>query len=140
MVMLTSVHSVESPMIVFLICLKFFLDHLMGPASKSSVLFLYSNLLISPQKENTKLLKRHHLSIKSNQTKKIVHLVFLLFGPILHKLQSKSVFFQKVLMFLPFPQTYKPFIFIRLRIWILVTEICLEIENDLYLVWQLRSL
>ena len=31
--------------------------------------------------------------------------------------------FQKVLMHLSFPQTYKPFIFLSLKIWILVTAI-----------------
>ena len=32
-------------------------------------------------------------------------------------------------MHLSFPQTYEPFIFLSLKIWILVTEICLEIED-----------
>ena len=35
----------------------------------------------------------------------------------------KVSFFQKVLTHLSFPQTYEPFIFLSLKIWILVTEI-----------------
>ena len=42
---------------------------------------------------------------------------------------TKGGFFQKVLMHLSFPQTYEPFIFLSLKIWILVTAICLEIED-----------
>ena len=32
-------------------------------------------------------------------------------------------------MHLSFPQTYEPFIFLNLKIWIFVTEIGLEIED-----------
>ena len=41
----------------------------------------------------------------------------------------KVAFFQKVLIHLSFPQTYEPFIFLSVKIWIMVTEICLEIED-----------
>ena len=38
-------------------------------------------------------------------------------------------FFQKVLIHFSLPQTYEPFNFLSLKIWILVTGICLEIED-----------
>ena len=41
----------------------------------------------------------------------------------------KVAFFQKVLMHFSFPQTYEPFIFLSLKIWILMTEICSEIKD-----------
>ena len=37
--------------------------------------------------------------------------------------------FQKGLIHLSVPQTYEPFIFLSLKIWILATEICLEIGD-----------
>ena len=72
------------------------------------------------------------------------------FGPLLNwlLLKSKDVllclkvfFFQKVLMHLSYPQTYKPFIFLNLKIWILlIIEGCASQPRVTFLLLQASKL
>ena len=91
----------------------------MGPASVSNamyVLIFIANQVYKSSQRKHKITRKAPFVNKEQSDKKMVPLVFLLLFQFYTNCNLKVSFFQKVLMFLPFPQTYKPFIFLSLEI------------------------